>query len=68
MADSRKFKQSTFYAQFPNLDKHHDSSNFTRGEWWESEDEDGNPKKPHRAEGGAVDAEPEMVKLSDHFK
>lgn len=65
MTDKRKFDRGTFYAQFPGLDKHHDSSNYSRKEWWEWDEE---PHREARAEGGAVDAEPEMVKLSDHFK
>lgn len=55
-----------FYAQFHGLDKHHDSSNYSRKEWYEW-DEDA--QREDRAEGGAVEAaEPEKVKLSDHFK
>ena len=64
MTDKRKFERGTFYSQFPNLDKHHDSSNYTRKEWYEWDEE---PKREAHADGGAVDAEPEMVKLSDHF-
>lgn len=65
MIDKPKLDRGTFYDQFPGLDKHHDSSNYSRKEWYEWDDEE--PREA-RAEGGAVDAEPEMVKLSDHFK
>lgn len=66
MADTRKLDRGHFYSQFPNLDKHHDSSNYSRREWYEWDDEE--PREA-RAEGGVVDAaEPEKVPLSDHFK
>ena len=66
MSDARKLERADFYAQFPGLDKHHDSSNYSRKEWYEWDEE--TPREA-RAEGGVVDAaEPEMVKLSDHFK
>lgn len=64
MSHTAKLKRGAFHAQFHNLDKHHDSSNYSRKEWYEWDDEE--PRET-RAEGGAVDAEPEMVKLSDHF-
>lgn len=66
MADTRKLDRGHFYSQFPNLDKHYDSSNYSRKEWYEWDDEE--PREA-RAEGGVVDAaEPEKVPLSDHFK
>lgn len=67
MSSNPELEARFFYQQFPNLDKHYDSTTNNNPEWYELIDEDGNPKKPHRAEGGAVDAQPEMVKLSDHF-
>lgn len=67
MADTPKLDTSNFHAQFPNLDKHHDSSNYSRKEWYEWDEL---PGEPAFASGGAVDQniEPEKVKLSDHFK
>lgn len=66
MSDPRKLSKSYFYQQFHGLDKHHDSSNYSRKEWYEWDDEE--PREA-RAEGGVVDAaEPEKVPLSDHFK
>ena len=64
MTTKPKLDRASFYSQFPNLDKHHDSSNYSRKEWYEWDEEE--PREA-RADGGAVDAEPEMVKLSDHF-
>lgn len=64
MIDKPKLDRGTFYSQFHNLDKHHDSSNYSRKEWYEWDEE---APREARAKGGAVDAEPEMVKLSDHF-
>lgn len=66
MVDQRKLNKADFYQQFHGLDKHHDSSNYSRKEWYEWDDEE--PREA-RAEGGVVDAaEPEKVPLSDHFK
>lgn len=67
MADTRKLDIPYFHAQFPNLDKHHDSSNYTRKEWYEWDEM---PGEPAFATGGSVEheSEPEKVKLSDHFK
>jgi hypothetical protein len=66
MSTNPKLDRGTFYSQFHNLDKHHDSSNYSRKEWYEWDDE---PAREARATGGSVDnAEPEMVPLSDHFK
>lgn len=57
-----------FYAQFHNLDKHHDTSNYSAPEWYDLIDENGNHKRPARAAGGAIDKDTESVKLSEHFK
>ena len=66
MSDPRKLNKSDFYQQFHGLDKHHDSSNYSRKEWYEWDEPEA---REGRATGGAVDAsEPEMVPLSDHFK
>lgn len=65
MEDKRELSRGHFYAQFPNLDKHHDSSNYSRKEWYEWDDE---MPREGRAEGGAIDADHEQVPLSEHFK
>lgn len=65
---SRKIEldRPNFYQQFPNLDKHHDSSNYSRKEWYEWDDE---APREGRATGGSVDSdEHEQVPLSEHFK
>lgn len=73
MENKPKLDQDDFYHQFPNLDKHHDSSNYSRPRWWDMyEDVPASRKFKH---GGSVDAyatgghvtKKEMVKLSDHF-
>ena len=67
MNDKIKLNRPDFYQQFHNLDKHHDSSNYSRKEWYEWDQPD---ESYAFASGGAVEetAEPEKVKLSDHFK
>lgn len=61
-----ELNRPNFYQQFPNLDKHHDSSNYSRKEWYEWDEPEA---REGRATGGSVDAEGvEMVPLSDHFK
>ena len=67
MSDPRKLERSDFYNQFPGLDNHHDSSNYSRKEWYEWDEL---PGEPAFATGGSVEheQEPEKVKLSDHFK
>ena len=74
MSDKPKLNSDDFYHQFPNLDKHHDSSNYSRPNWWDLyEDVPASRKYKHGgavgayANGGGVEDEPEMVKLSDHF-
>ena len=73
MENKPKLSEDDFYHQFPNLDKHHDSSNYSRPRWWEMYDDvPASRKFKHGgavqgyATGGSVE-EPEMVKLSDHF-
>lgn len=73
MTDKQKLKSDDFYHQFPNLDKHHDSSNYSRPRWWEMyEDVPASMKFKQGggvqgyATGGSIDKS-EMVKLSDHF-
>jgi hypothetical protein len=66
MNDKPKLDRGTFYSQFHNLDKHHDSSNYSRKEWYEWDESEA---REGRADGGSVDADnTEMVPLSDHFK
>lgn len=73
MDNKSKLNEDDFYHQFPNLDKHHDSSNYSRPRWWDMyEDVPASRKYKH---GGAVEgyasggnvSDREMVKLSDHF-
>ena len=72
MAEKPKLNTDDFYHQFPNLDKHHDSSNHISQNWWELYDDvPASRKFKHGgavgyATGGSVN-ESEMVKLSDHF-
>lgn len=73
MENKSKMNKDDFYHQFPNLDKHHDSSNYISPRWWELYEDVPSSMKFKR--GGAVEAyatggsvaDSEMVKLSDHF-
>jgi hypothetical protein len=73
MENKPKLNEDDFYHQFPNLDKHHDSSNYSRPRWWDMYDDVPASKKFKHgggvhgyATGGNVE-DREMVKLSDHF-
>lgn len=70
MSDNPELDRGFFYQQFPNLDKHHDSTNNPNPEWYELIDENGNIRRDKFASGGKIKIVPDVedVKLSDHFK